>query len=153
MPIKIVRKENDYSKEILSRDSGNKTPKYVVSYNKLSNKKTIKSAIKTVCLGSEPHRACREKILEIIEKCPCENFIILFKGNFGRFDLKAVYTYNPQNFKTELLTCLSPSPNFLDSSMIQIYYKYDLIQKEFKILSDIKVISLIVDAVAISNNK
>lgn len=60
----------------------------MVSYNKLSNKKTIKSAIKTVCLAAEPHRACREKILEIIESCSCENFIILFKGNFGRFVIK-----------------------------------------------------------------
>ena len=24
-------------------------------------------------------------LFEIIEKCPCENFVILFKGNFGRY--------------------------------------------------------------------
>ena len=56
-----------------------------INYNKLSNKKTIKSAINTVCLAGEPNRSCREKILEIIEKCICENYVILFKANYGRF--------------------------------------------------------------------
>jgi hypothetical protein len=56
-----------------------------INYNRLSNKKTIKSAISTVCLAGEPNRVCREKILEILEKCPCENFIVLFKSNIGRF--------------------------------------------------------------------
>jgi hypothetical protein len=56
-----------------------------INYNKLSNKKTLKSAIKTICLAGEPNRSCREKILEIMDKCVCENYIILFKANYGRF--------------------------------------------------------------------
>jgi hypothetical protein len=67
--------------------------------------------------------------------------------------LKAVYTYNPQTQKTELLTSLSPAPDIIESHMIQIYYKYDLIQKEFKILSDTKEMSVIVDAIAISYSR
>jgi hypothetical protein len=51
----------------------------------LSNKKNVKAAISTICLAGEPNRSCREKILEIIEKCPCENYVLLFKANFGRF--------------------------------------------------------------------
>lgn len=75
-PIKIIKREE----AIIA----NKKVKNI-NYTKLSNKKTTKSAINTVCLAGEPNRVCREKILEIIEKCPCENFVILFKGNFGRF--------------------------------------------------------------------
>lgn len=56
-----------------------------INYAKHSNKKIIKNAISTVCLAGESNRIYREKILEIIDKCPCENFIILFKGNIGRF--------------------------------------------------------------------
>ena len=82
-PIKITRKEVEVTPVV--KEVGNKSSKYTFSYNKLSNKKTTKSAIRTVCLAAEPHRACREKILEIIEDCPCEYFLILFKGNFGRF--------------------------------------------------------------------
>jgi hypothetical protein len=56
-----------------------------INYTKISNLKRIKAAINTVCLAGEPNRSCREKVLEIIDKCPCENFIILFKANYGRF--------------------------------------------------------------------
>ena len=75
IPIKIVK------------DDSNNTNKKIKNFNyaKHSNKKIIKSAISTVCLAGESNRSYREKILEIIDKCPCENFIILFKGNFGRF--------------------------------------------------------------------
>jgi hypothetical protein len=76
IPIKITREEAQIA---------NKKIKTPVNYTKHSNKKLIKSAISTVCLAGEPNRSCREKILDIVEKCPCENFIILFKGNFGRF--------------------------------------------------------------------
>jgi hypothetical protein len=74
-PIKITRQESHVANKKVKN----------VNFSKLSNKKIIKNAISNVCLGGEPNRVCREKILEIIEKCPCENFIILFKGNFGRF--------------------------------------------------------------------
>jgi hypothetical protein len=76
VPIKIQRDEALIA---------NKKIKANVNFTKLTNKKFIKSAISNVCLAGEPNRVCREKILEIIEKCPCENFIILFKANFGRF--------------------------------------------------------------------
>ena len=75
IPIKITREESQIANKKIKN----------INYTKLSNKKTIKSAISTVCLAGEPNRSCREKILDIIEKCPCENFVILFKGNFGRF--------------------------------------------------------------------
>ena len=65
--------------------------------------------------------------------------------------MKAVYTYNPENNKIELLVCLSPSPSILDSSMIKSYYKYDLIQREFKRLPDRKDFAIIVDGVAMSD--
>jgi hypothetical protein len=144
VPIKIIREE---------AQAANKRIKSNVNFQKLSNKKFIKSAISNVCLAGEPNRACREKLIEIVEKCPCENFIILFKGNFGRFDLKAVYTFNPQNGKAELLSCLSSSPLTLDSNMVASYFKYDNTQKDFKLLKDTKEISLIVDAVALNVNK
>jgi hypothetical protein len=65
-----------------------------INYTKISNLKRIKAAINTVCLAGEPNRSCREKVLEIIDKCPCENFIILFKANYGRF-VKSTLTIGP----------------------------------------------------------
>ncbi len=72
MPIKIV-------------DITNQPKKLNVNINKYSNKKIIKSAISNICLAGETNRTFRNKILEIIDKCPCENYIILFKGDYGRY--------------------------------------------------------------------
>ena len=65
-------------------------------------------------------------------------------------DLKAVYTFNPQIKKVELLTCLNNSPINFTEDVISRYYKYDLIQKDFKLLGQTKEISVIIDAVAIN---
>lgn len=64
--------------------------------------------------------------------------------------MKAVYTFNPHIKKVELLTCLNNSPITFTEDMITRYYKYDIIQKDFKLLGQIKEISAIIDAVAIN---
>ena len=73
---------------VIKRDESTKANKVIkqsnFKYNKLSNKNTIKSAITQVLLAGEVNRACREKILPILDNCPCNNYIILFKGNTGR---------------------------------------------------------------------
>jgi hypothetical protein len=117
----------------------------------MSNKKVIIKAINKVCLAGIPNREYREKILEIIEKCSCENYIILFKGNYGSFNLRAVYTYDIENSNIELLTCINNAPNFIDNTMVTTYYKYNMSQNQFKELSGNKEFSVIVDGVCIQN--
>ena len=141
VPIKIQREQS-----ILA----NKKVKNV-KYNKMSNKKVIIKAINKVCLAGIPNREYREKILEIIEKCSCENYIILFKGNYGSFNLRAVYTYDIENSNIELLTCINNAPNFIDNTMVTTYYKYNMSQNQFKELSGNKEFSVIVDGVCIQN--
>lgn len=74
---------------VIKRDESLKANKVIkqsnFKYNKLSNKNTVKSAITQVLLAGEVNKACREKILPIIDNCPCNNYIILFKGNTSRF--------------------------------------------------------------------
>lgn len=53
-------------------------------FNKKSNKKTIKNAINNVCLAGNTNFTCRTKILEVMDNCTCENYLILFKDNMGR---------------------------------------------------------------------
>lgn len=67
--------------------------------------------------------------------------------------MKAVYTYNSQTSRTELLTCLTNSPIILESHMIASYFKYDNTQKDFKILQGNKEISVIVDGVCLNSHK
>ncbi len=141
VPIKIQREESIIANKKVKN----------VKYNKMSNKKVIIKAINKVCLAGIPNREYREKIIEIINKCTCENYIILFKGNYGSFNLRAVYTFDIDNSNIELLTCINNAPNFIDSSMVTTYYKYNISQNQFKELSGNKEFSVIVDGVCINN--
>lgn len=76
-PVVIKREESQKANKVIKQSN--------FKYNKLSNKNTLKSAVTQVLLAGEVNKACREKILPIIDNCPCNNYIILFKGNTGRF--------------------------------------------------------------------
>ena len=122
-----------------------------VKYSKMSNKNAIKKAIKEVCLAGPHYKDSREKILSIIDSCESENYIILFKGDYG-FYLHGVYTYDSQNNQIELLTCINDAPNFIDSSMVDKYYRYNISQKQFKELGGNKEFSVIVDGIILRAN-
>ena len=139
IPIKIEREESKLANKKVKN----------VHYSKMSNKKVIKKAISEVCLAGNANKEYRDKIIEIIDKCEFENYIILFRGNYGRFDIRAIYTYDIQNCNIELLTCMNNSPNFLNASMIATYYKYNISANQFKELHGTKDFSCIVDGVCL----
>ena len=139
VPIKIEREESKIANKKVKN----------VHYSKMSNKKIIKKAINEVCLAGNSNREYRDKINEIIDKCEFENYIILFRGNYGRFDIRAIYTYDIQNKKIEILTCIGNAPNFIDSSMVATYYKYNISANQFKELRGTKEFSCIVDGVCL----
>ena len=138
IPIKIKREECIIANQKVKN----------VKYSKMSNKNTIKKAIREVCLAGPHYKDSREKIIEIIDNCTCENYIILFKGDYG-FYLNGVYTYDSQNKQIELLTCINNAPNFIDSSMVAKYYKYNISQNQFKELGGNKGFSVIVDGITL----
>ena len=139
VPIKIEREESKIANKKVKN----------VHYSKMSNKKIIKKAINEVCLAGNTNKEYRDKINEIIDKCEYENYIILFRGNYGRFDIKAIYTYDIQNKNIEILTCMSSAPNFIDSSMVATFYKYNVSANQFKELRGMKEFSCIVDGVCL----
>ena len=139
VPIKIEREESKIANKKVKN----------VHYSKMSNKKIIKKAINEVCLAGNSNKEYREKINEIIDTCDFENYIILFRGNYGRFDIKAIYTYDIQNKNIEILTCMGNAPNFIDSSMVASFYKYNVSANQFKELRGTKEFSCIVDGVCL----
>ena len=139
VPIKIEREESKIANKKVKN----------VHYNKMSNKKIIKKAINEVCLAGNTNKEYRDKINDIIDKCEFENYIILFRGNYGRFDIKAIYTYDIQNKNIEILTCIGNAPNFIDSSMVATFYKYNISANQFKELRGTKEFSCIVDGVCL----
>ena len=139
VPIKIEREESKIANKKVKN----------VHYSKMSNKKIIKKAINEVCLAGNNNKEYRDKINEIIDKCEFENYIILFRGNYGRFDIKAIYTYDIQNKNIEILTCMGNAPNFIDASMVAAFYKYNVSANQFKELRGTKEFSCIVDGVCL----
>ena len=139
VPIKIEREESKIANKKVKN----------VHYSKMSNKKVIKKAINEVCLAGNTNKEYRDKINDIIDKCEYENYIILFRGNYGRFDIKAIYTYDIQNKNIEILTCIGNAPNFIDSSMVSTFYKYNISSNQFKELRGTKEFSCIVDGVCL----
>ena len=139
VPIKIEREESKIANKKVKN----------VHYSKMSNKKIIKKAINEVCLAGNSNKEYRDKINDIIDKCEYENYIILFRGNYGRFDIKAIYTYDIQNKNIEILTCIGNAPNFIDSSMVATFYKYNISANQFKELRGTKEFSCIVDGVCL----
>ncbi len=139
VPIKIEREESKIANKKVKN----------VHYSKMSNKKIIKKAINEVCLAGNSNKEYRDKINEIIDKCEYENYIILFRGNYGRFDIRAIYTYDIQNKNIEILTCMGNAPNFIDSSMVATFYKYNVSGNQFKELRGTKEFSCIVDGVCL----
>ena len=139
VPIKIEREESKIANKKVKN----------VHYSKMSNKKIIKKAINEVCLAGNTNKEYRDKINEIIDKCEFENYIILFRGNYGRFDIKAIYTYDIRNKNIEILTCMGNAPNFIDSSMVATFYKYNVSANQFKELRGTKEFSCIVDGVCL----
>ena len=139
VPIKIEREESKIANKKVKN----------VHYSKMSNKKIIKKAINEVCLAGNNNKEYRDKMNEIIDKCEFENYIILFRGNYGRFDIKAIYTYDIQNKNIEILTCMGNAPNFIDASMVATFYKYNVSANQFKELRGTKEFSCIVDGVCL----
>lgn len=122
-----------------------------VKCSKMSNKNTIKKAIRDVCLAGIHYKDTRDKIIEVIDSCDAENYIILFKGDYG-FYLHGVYTYEPSDNTIELLTCINNAPNYIDTSMVAKFFKYNLSQNQFKELNGNKEFNVIVDGITISTN-
>ena len=140
VPVKITREQSKIANKKVKN----------VKYNKMSNKNSIKKAIAEVCLAGVPNKDYREQILKIIDNCSCENYIILFR-NYGRFDLKAVYTYDNEKDYIELLTCINNAPDFLENEQIFKFYKFNMAKNQFSELNGIKNFSVIVDGICIKN--
>lgn len=69
----------------ISKEANKKLLEKEMLYNKKSNKNLVKSAISNICLAGNPNSECRAKVIQHIDDCNCDNFIILFKNNIGRF--------------------------------------------------------------------
>jgi len=117
-------------------------------YQKPSNRKLIQNAITQVCCAGAPNTLLREEVLKALESKPSAlNFIIVFKGNLGRRDLKALYELEEDSVRK----VFGPAncPETLTPSDVKSYFRYDSGAKEFKLLQ-CRSFSINTDAVVLA---
>ena len=103
-------------------------------YSKPSNRKIIKNAIAQLCLAGDPNKIHREEVLNLIEIHKEINYFIIVFSEFGRRDLRGLYTHDINT--GDILKIYGPGylPDILESAAVSAFFRYDSGAKEFKLL-------------------
>ncbi|XP_010890817.2 calmodulin-regulated spectrin-associated protein 3 isoform X2 [Esox lucius] len=109
-----------------------------------SNKFIIHNAISRCCLAGKVNEPQKNKIVEEMEKCQANHFLILFRDSSCQF--RAVYTMNPETEEMVRLTGIGP--RVISTDMVESIYKYNSDRKQFTTIPS-KTMSMSVDAFTI----
>ncbi|KAJ7992076.1 hypothetical protein DPEC_G00274810 [Dallia pectoralis] len=109
-----------------------------------SNKFIIHNAISRCCLAGKVNEPQKNKIVEEMEKCPANHFLILFRDSGCQF--RAVYTMVPETEEMVRLTGIGP--RLISTDMVESIYKYNSDRKQFTTIPS-KTMSMSVDAFTI----
>uniref|UniRef100_A0A4W5RCN7 Calmodulin regulated spectrin associated protein family member 3 n=1 Tax=Hucho hucho TaxID=62062 RepID=A0A4W5RCN7_9TELE len=109
-----------------------------------SNKFIIHNAISRCCLAGKVNEPQKNKIVEEMEKCQANHFLILFRDSSCQF--RAVYTMNPETEEMVRLTGIGP--RVISPAMVESIYKYSSDRKQFTTIPS-KTMSMSVDAFTI----
>ncbi|XP_035262303.1 calmodulin-regulated spectrin-associated protein 3-like isoform X2 [Anguilla anguilla] len=109
-----------------------------------SNKFIIHNALSRCCLAGKVNEQQRSKIVEEMEKCTANHFLILFRDSSCQF--RAVYTMNPETGEMMRLTGIGP--RVISAALVESIYKYSSDRKQFTAIPS-KTMSMSVDAFTI----
>ena len=122
-------------------------------FTKNSNKKLLRNAL-LVCLAGDTNKAEREAVLKVLEETEYTYYLIMFRGNLGRQDFRALYCHDGGQqqgglISGSVLKLHGPAniPDVLEDKMIEKFFRYETGTKSFKELTGIKTFTLTTDAV------
>ncbi|XP_039075565.1 calmodulin-regulated spectrin-associated protein 1 isoform X2 [Hyaena hyaena] len=121
-------------------------PKLFKEPSSKSNKPIIHNAISHCCLAGKVNEPHKNSILEELEKCDANHYIILFRDAGCQF--RALYCYYPDSEEIYKLT--GTGPRSITKKMIDKLYKYSSDRKQFNLIPA-KTMSVSVDALTIHN--
>lgn len=99
----------------------------------------------SVCLGGDTNKQEREEVLSVLDSTDYPYYIILFRGNLGRQDYKALYAHDGICGVTRIHG--PPTvPEILEDKMVEKFFRYDSSNRIFKELTGIKSFTLTTDA-------
>ncbi|XP_038637452.1 calmodulin-regulated spectrin-associated protein 1-B isoform X3 [Scyliorhinus canicula] len=122
-------------------------PKLFKEPSSKSNKPILHNAISHCCLAGKVNEAQKNSILEELEKCEANHYIILFRDAGCQF--RALYAYSPDSEEIQKLT--GTGPKNINKKMIDKLYKYSSDRKLFSLIPT-KTMSVSVDAITIHNH-
>ncbi|XP_006863749.1 PREDICTED: calmodulin-regulated spectrin-associated protein 1 [Chrysochloris asiatica] len=122
-------------------------PKLFKEPSSKSNKPIIHNAISHCCLAGKVNEPHKNSILEELEKCDANHYIILFRDAGCQF--RALYCYYPETEEIYKLT--GTGPKSVTKKMVDKLYKYSSDRKQFNLIPA-KTMSVSVDALTIHNH-
>ncbi|XP_064146761.1 calmodulin-regulated spectrin-associated protein 1 isoform X2 [Loxodonta africana] len=122
-------------------------PKLFKEPSSKSNKPIIHNAISHCCLAGKVNEPHKNSILEELEKCDANHYIILFRDAGCQF--RGLYCYYPDTEEIYKLT--GTGPKSVTKKMIDKLYKYSSDRKQFNLIPA-KTMSVSVDALTIHNH-
>uniref|UniRef100_UPI00358F5C5E calmodulin-regulated spectrin-associated protein 1 isoform X2 n=1 Tax=Myxine glutinosa TaxID=7769 RepID=UPI00358F5C5E len=122
-------------------------PKLYKEPSAKSNKHIICNAICHCCLAGKVNEPQKNKIIEELERCDANHFVILFRDAGCQF--RGVYTFSPD---TETMgRLIGVGPRSITSRMVDRLYKYNSDRKQFSFIPA-KTMSVSVDALTIQGH-
>nr|XP_051686948.1 calmodulin-regulated spectrin-associated protein 1 isoform X4 [Oryctolagus cuniculus] len=112
-----------------------------------SNKPIIHNAVCHCCLAGKVNEPHKDSVLQELEKCDANHYIILFRDAGCQF--RALYCYYPDSEEIHKLT--GTGPRSITRKMIDKLYKYSSDRKQFNLIPA-KTMSVSVDALTIHNH-
>ncbi len=99
-------------------------------------------------LAGETNKVEREEVLKIIDDSDHPYYVVMFRGNLGRQDYKALYSHDGIG---TVIKIHGPSnaPDYLEDRVIDKFFRYDSGNKVFKELTGIKSFTPTTDAVSL----
>nr|XP_020744035.1 calmodulin-regulated spectrin-associated protein 1 isoform X5 [Odocoileus virginianus texanus] len=122
-------------------------PKLFKEPSSKSNKPIIHNAISHCCLAGKVNEPHKNSILEELEKCDANHYIILFRDAGCQF--RALYCYYPDT--EEICKLTGTGPKSIAKKMVDKLYKYSSDRKQFSLIPA-KTMSVSVDALTIHNH-
>lgn len=122
-------------------------PKLYKEPSSKSNKPIIHNAISHCCLAGKVNESQKNSILEELERCEANHYIILFRDAGCMF--RALYSYFPES--EEMFKLTGTGPKNITRKMIDKLYKYSSDRKQFTVIPA-KTMSVSVDALTIHNH-
>ncbi|KAM4877397.1 calmodulin-regulated spectrin-associated protein 1 isoform 2-T2 [Thomomys bottae] len=122
-------------------------PKLFKEPSSKSNKPIIHNAISHCCLAGKVNEPHKNSILEELEKCDANHYIILFRDAGCQF--RALYCYYPDT--EDICKLTGTGPKSITKKMIDKLYKYSSDRKQFNLIPA-KTMSVSVDALTIHNH-